>query len=129
LRALNIKGNVIYDKPYIVHEVIMAPLSNRKLDRKNIDDSFALQAELCQSLTHPFRLKLLHLLKTGEKNVSDLEDLTKLNQPFISQHLRVLRDKDVVKTRREKNVVYYSLSDPKIVEICDIVAEIIKKKQ
>ncbi|MHA1966351.1 MAG: ArsR/SmtB family transcription factor [Candidatus Hodarchaeales archaeon] len=107
----------------------MAPLSNRKLDRKNIDDSFALQAELCQSLTHPFRLKLLHLLKTGEKNVSDLEDLTKLNQPFISQHLRVLRDKDVVKTRREKNVVYYSLSDPKIVEICDIVAEIIKKKQ
>ena len=92
-------------------------------------NSFTEQAELCQSLTHPFRLKILHLLKNGEKNVSDLENLTKRSQPFISQHLRVLREKGAVKTRRDKNVVYYSLANPKILEICKIIADIIKTKQ
>jgi ArsR family transcriptional regulator len=100
--------------------------TNEDIDKK---DSFTMQAELCQSLTHPFRLKILHLLENGEKNVSDLEKLTKKNQPFISQHLRVLREKGAVTTRRDRNVVYYTLADPKIVEICKMVAEIIKEKQ
>ena len=97
----------------------MANKSTGKLDNRKKDDSLTLQAELCQSLTHPFRLKILNLLRNGEKSVSDLEDLTRMNQPFISQHLRVLRDKEVVQTRRDKNVVYYSLADPKIIEICE----------
>ncbi len=106
----------------------MTPYSLTNLDNKK-NDSFNMQAELCQSLTHPFRLKILHLLENGEKNVSDLEKMTRKNQPFISQHLRVLREKGAVITRREKNIVYYSLADPKILEICKMVAEIINEKQ
>ena len=85
-----------------------------------------LQAELCQSLTHPFRLKILRLLSDGKKNVSQILEATQKPQPFISQHLRVLREKKVVKTEREGNEVYYSLSDPKIEKICSLVAELIK---
>ncbi|UCG00702.1 MAG: winged helix-turn-helix transcriptional regulator [Candidatus Heimdallarchaeota archaeon] len=96
------------------------------LDDEN--KSLNLQADLCQSLTHPFRLKILQILQDGEKNVSDIKTLTKKPQPYISQHLRVLRDKGAVTTRREANEVYYSLADSRILEICDLVADLISKK-
>lgn len=91
--------------------------------------SLTLQAELCQSLTHPFRLKILQILEDGEKNVSDIKLITNKPQPYISQHLRVLRDKGVVITRRKANEVYYSLVDPKILEICKLVTDLIVKTQ
>ncbi|MFX0172528.1 MAG: ArsR/SmtB family transcription factor [Candidatus Hodarchaeota archaeon] len=98
---------------------------------KTIDDEnkeFILQAELCQSLTHPFRLKIIQVLKNGPKKVGDIEEKTKRPQPFISQHLRVLRDKGVVTCQRKANEVYYSLTDPKILEICKLVNDLIAKK-
>ncbi len=87
-----------------------------------------LQAELCQSLTHPFRLKILQLLSNGEKNVSQILEETQRPQPFISQHLRVLREKKVVRKERKGNEVFYSLADPKIEKICALVAELIKNQ-
>ncbi|MFX0125210.1 MAG: ArsR/SmtB family transcription factor [Candidatus Hodarchaeota archaeon] len=96
------------------------------LDEEN--KSLNLQAELCQSLTHPFRLKILQILQNGEKNVSDIKMLTKKPQPYISQHLKVLRDKGAVTTRRKANEVYYSLADSRILEICELVADLIAKK-
>ena len=86
------------------------------------------QAELCQSLTHPFRLKILQMLGEGRKNVSEIMMETNKPQPFISQHLRVLREKKVVTTERDRNEIYYSLSDPKIVKICELVVELIDKR-
>ncbi|MHA2055308.1 MAG: ArsR/SmtB family transcription factor [Candidatus Hodarchaeales archaeon] len=87
------------------------------------------QADLCQSLTHPFRLKILRMLSNGKKNVSEMIEETQKPQPYISQHLRVLRQKKAVVTEREGNEVYYSLSDPSIVKICELVAELIRKRQ
>ena len=94
----------------------------------NENKSLNLQAELCQSLTHPFRLKILQLLQDGEKNVSDIKGLTKKPQSYISQHLKILRDKGAVTTRRKANEVYYSLADSRILEICELVADLISKK-
>ncbi|MHA1994609.1 MAG: ArsR/SmtB family transcription factor [Candidatus Hodarchaeales archaeon] len=104
---------------------------SNKLDPSSSETEMAalmLQAELCQSLTHPFRLKILQLLSNGKKNVSQILEETQKPQPFISQHLRVLREKKVVMTEREGNEVYYSLSDPKIEKICALVAELIKNQ-
>ncbi len=86
------------------------------------------QADLCQSLTHPFRLKILRMLSNGKKNVSDMIEETQKPQPYISQHLRVLREKEAVVTERDGNEVYYSLSDPSLVKICELVAELIEKR-
>ena len=91
--------------------------------------SLMAQADLCQSLTHPFRLKILRLLAEGRKNVSELMEATDKPQPFISQHLRVLRQKKVVDDKRDGNEVFYSLADPKIVKICELVAELINERQ
>ena len=91
--------------------------------------SLMAQADLCQSLTHPFRLKVLRLLAEGRKNVRELMEVTDKPQPFISQHLRVLREKQVVNDERDGNEVFYSLADPKIVKICELVAELIYERQ
>lgn len=93
--------------------------------RLSIEDEKALelQAKLCQSLTHPFRLKLIRILEDGPKNVSLIETETERPQPFISQHLRVLREKGIVECERKKNEVYYSLVDDKILEICKLLAD------
>ncbi len=103
-----------------------------KADNSSLNEemtSLMAQAELCQSLTHPFRLKILRLLGEGRKNVSEIMEVIDKPQPFISQHLRVLRQKEVVQTKRDGNEVFYSLSDPKIVKICELVAELINKRQ
>ena len=95
------------------------------------ENTLELQAELCQSLTHPFRLKILKLLQEGEKSVSDIELATDRPQPFISQHLRVLRDKGVVTTRRggeRKNIIFYKLANSKVLRICKLVEELITEK-
>ena len=87
------------------------------------------QAQLCQSLTHPFRLKIIKILKNGSKKVGEIEMETKRPQPFISQHLRVLREKGIVTCKRKKHEVYYSLADPKILEICRLIADLAKQKE
>lgn len=96
---------------------------------KDKNNSFDLQAELCQSLTHPFRLKIIHFLEDGEKNVSEIITETDKPQPYISQHLRVLKDKGIVKTRRSDNKIFYSLTDPKILDLCNLVAGLVAKRQ
>ncbi len=93
------------------------------------DKSLNLQAQLCQSLTHPFRLKIIKILENGSKKVGDIEIETKRPQPFISQHLRVLREKGIVTCKRKKHEVYYSLADPKILEICRLIADLVKQKE
>jgi ArsR family transcriptional regulator len=97
----------------------------------SIEDENALEltARLCQSLTHPFRLKLIHVLENSRKNVSQIENETNRPQPFISQHLRVLREKGIVDCERKKNEVYYFLTDPKILEICQLIAEFATGKE
>ena len=102
------------------------PINQSPIEK--VKDPLTLQAELCQSLTHPFRLKILQILGEGRKNVSEIMEATSKPQPFISQHLRVLREKKVVRTERDGNEVFYSLSDPKIVKICELVAEMINKR-
>ncbi|MHA2226659.1 MAG: ArsR/SmtB family transcription factor [Candidatus Hodarchaeales archaeon] len=100
-----------------------------KIQSKKRDTGLKLQAELCQSLTHPLRLKIINILKDGKKNVNMLQEITNERQPVISQHLKVLRDKGVVSTERNKHEIFYSLTDPKILEICNLVAGLVEKRQ
>ncbi|MFW9779013.1 MAG: ArsR/SmtB family transcription factor [Candidatus Heimdallarchaeota archaeon] len=105
---------------------------NSKLGSEfSTEDERALEltARLCQSLTHPFRLKLIHILENGPKNVSQIETETNRPQPFISQHLRVLREKGIVDCERNKNEVHYKLINRRILEICRMVAELAMAKE
>jgi DNA-binding transcriptional ArsR family regulator len=89
---------------------------------------YRLQAELCQVLTDPARQELLHLIGAGERTVGELVEATGLRQANVSQHLAVLRQRNVVATRRVGTTIYYSLAYPEILDACAIVRDILMKQ-
>lgn len=67
--------------------------------------------DVLKALAHDVRLKLMRtLLENGEKSVGELETLTGVGQPGLSQQLAILRKAELVQTRREAKLVFYSLS-------------------
>ena len=72
-------------------------------------------------LANEDRLLLLCQLSQGEMCVSDLEEALGIRQPTLSQQLGVLRGEGVVQTRREGRTIYYSVSDPALLEILSLL--------
>ena len=68
-------------------------------------------AELLKAMANPQRLRVLCLLVDREMSVGEINTLVPLSQSALSQHLAVLREKELVKTRREAQTVYYSVAD------------------
>ena len=98
------------------------------IDEKT-SDIFKLQADICKTLADPTRLMILHELGEGEQgelSVGQLVANLGLPQSNVSRHLAVLRERGVVNTRREGTTIYYSLSDPKIAEACNLVREVLE---
>lgn len=67
-------------------------------------------ASLLKSLANPDRLLLLCQLVEGERSVTELEALTGIRQPTLSQQLGVLRNEELVATRRDGTWVYYRIA-------------------
>ena len=67
--------------------------------------------DILKALGHDVRLKLMRtLLENGEKSVGELEAMTGIGQPGLSQQLGILRKAELVQTRREAKLVFYSLA-------------------
>jgi DNA-binding transcriptional ArsR family regulator len=110
----------------------MLEYSNRQeipMAKKEFDMTiYELQAEISKTLAHPLRLALLHVLKDGEKTVNELVDILGASQSNISQHLALMRQRQIVKTRKEGSAVYYRVSSPKISQACDIMREVLMEQ-
>jgi DNA-binding transcriptional ArsR family regulator len=68
-------------------------------------------AALLKALAHPVRLLVLCRLVEGEATVTELQALGSLSMSALSQHLAVLRENALVRTRREAQAIFYSLAD------------------
>ncbi len=97
------------------------------------EELYRLQAEFCKGMAHPKRIQILRVLKEGEKSVNELAKVTGIPQANMSQHLALLRQFGLLNTRREGTSIFYSISDHRIVEACDLVrsciGERLKKSQ
>ncbi len=93
-------------------------------DKYNLE-LYRQKAELCKTFSDPTRLMIISELRGGEKSVGELVGTLRSPQAVISRHLAVLRHRGVVKARREGVNIYYSLTNLKIVNACDIVHEIL----
>lgn len=67
------------------------------------------------------RLLLLCQLSQGEMCVSDLEAQLDIHQPTLSQQLGVLRNEGVVATRRDGKKIFYSVADPNLLQILEVL--------
>ncbi len=96
-----------------VCEVKGADLGRVRRGRQTLlgDDTYAALAEAFRALADPSRAKILHALLDQEMCTCDLAAVICLTESAVSQHLRVLRMLQLVKTRREGRMVFYSLSD------------------
>ena len=73
---------------------------------------------LLKLLANEDRLLLLCQLSQGELSVSELEDI---RQPTLSQQLGVLRNEGVVNTRREGKRIHYSVADPALLQVLELL--------
>jgi DNA-binding transcriptional ArsR family regulator len=81
------------------------------------------KARIFQALAHPTRIAVLDELRAGELSAGQLAERLQLEPPNLSQHLAVLRAKQVVATRKAGNQVFYTLRDPILFQVLDLLRD------
>jgi ArsR family transcriptional regulator len=84
---------------------------------------FRMHADLCKALANEHRLAILYALSQGEMCVTDLADELGISVHNASQHLRILRQRLLVSTRREGQTVYYSITSLKYIQGCTLIRQ------
>jgi len=85
------------------------------------DELRRFKAGIFQALGHPTRIAIIECLRAGELSAGSLISQLGIEQANASQHLSVLRAKHIVSSRREGNQILYSVRDPRIIEVLDIM--------
>lgn len=83
------------------------------------------KADFFRVLGHPVRIRILELLRDGERHVSDLQAALDLNSSGTSQHLGTLRRQGVLESRREGASVFYGIKDPRTLELLEVARQIL----
>jgi ArsR family transcriptional regulator len=77
-----------------------------------------------KAMSHPLRLKILCVLGDREVSVQDIVESVGTSQSNISQHLAILRDKGVLRTRKDANRVYYRVGDPRTLKLISLMRDV-----
>ena len=91
-----------------------------RINKSQVD----LVSDCLKVMSNPDRLKILCVLVEGELNVQQIEIRTNIYQPTLSQQLTVLRNNQIVSTRREGKQIFYQLSDMRVLKIMQTLYEI-----
>ncbi|MEI4197869.1 ArsR/SmtB family transcription factor [Roseovarius sp. E0-M6] len=106
--------------------VISKDMSDEDITRmmKNACDA----SNFLKAISHEGRLMILCHLASGEKSVTELEELLSSRQAAVSQQLSRLRTEGLVRPRREGKTIYYSLADQRAVRVLEVVYDIFCKE-
>ncbi|MCL4537783.1 MAG: metalloregulator ArsR/SmtB family transcription factor [Nitrospirae bacterium] len=88
---------------------------------------YELQAEVCKILSSPKRIEIISALKDGEKTVTELVEILGTPKANVSQHLAVMRLKGILRSRRDGVNIYYSIANPKVIEACNLMKEVLNE--
>jgi ArsR family transcriptional regulator len=83
------------------------------------------KADFFKTLGHPARIRVLELLREGERTVAELIPEVGLEPSHLSQQLGVLRRANVVQTRKVGSAVFYSVTDPQVFELLEVAKRIL----
>jgi len=84
-------------------------------------EALELVAARFRAMGEPLRLRIVQQLESGEQSVSALAENVGTTQPNVSKHLKVLQDAGLLKRRQQGNSVYYSIADPMVFELCEMI--------
>jgi DNA-binding transcriptional ArsR family regulator len=121
-------SETIITEPSTEENVIAHSPTWRQGEHRFPDPLLDLIAERFRLLGEPLRLKLLAALATGERSVGDLVALTTASQPNVSKHLAALAAGGLVRRRKSGTTIYYALTDPSILTLCDAVCSGIQQR-
>ncbi len=86
---------------------------------------YRLKADFFRLLGHPARVRILELLKDGERTVGDLQGALGLDSSGTSQHLTAMRRQGLLESRRAGTSVFYRVKDPLSFELLDVARQIL----
>jgi DNA-binding transcriptional ArsR family regulator len=99
------------------------------MDNGNAQGRLDKAARCLRVLAHPIRLHIIYLLAGGEQSVQELEKQVQASQSSVSQHLNLLKDKDIVESRRAAQQVFYRLKDPRVLQLTALTREMFCKEE
>ena len=88
-------------------------------------DIFDLHADICKTLGSPARLRIIAALRDGEMTVGEIVEAVGARKANVSQHLAVMRQRGIVRARRQGLNVYYRLTSPKIIQACELMRDVL----
>lgn len=97
---------------------------NGDIELMDKEDDIERASRAMKAMSHPLRLKILCVLGDKEVSVQDIVDNVGTSQSNISQHLAILRDKGVLKTRKDANRVYYRVGDTRTLRLIGMMREV-----
>jgi len=88
------------------------------------DEHIEQASRALKAMSYPLRLKILCVLGDNEISVQDIVDNVGTSQSNISQHLAILRDKGVLRTRKDANRVYYRVADTRTLQLIGMMRDV-----
>ena len=99
------------------------------MNKNSLDEELLLIHErICPALNHPLRMKILCLLNERTLNVGELTLEMGIPQSSVSRHLRVLRERGLIRAEREGTTIWYALAEPELVTIIEILRGILGRQ-
>ncbi len=89
------------------------------------DQIYIYHAEMCKVFSHPKRLELINVLRDKEMSVSELSQKLGLAPANLSQHLSMMKERRILVSRKEGNMVYYRIANPRLLQAFDLLKEIL----
>lgn len=89
------------------------------------DQIYIYHAEMCKVFSHPKRLELINTLRDKEMSAGELSEKLGLAPANLSQHLTMMRERHILASRKEGNVVYYRIANLRLLEAFDLLREIL----
>ena len=87
-----------------------------------------MEADLCSAFVDPTRILILYALDEKPCNVGELANELQISQPSTSRHLKVLRDRGLVRTIRQGNSIQYHLADKRLIEALDLLRAVLRDR-
>jgi ArsR family transcriptional regulator len=86
---------------------------------------YQVKAEFFKTLGHPARIRILEILRDGERPVSELLPEVGIEASHLSQQLGVMRRANIIQQRKVGSNVYYSVGDKTLFKLLDVAKQII----
>lgn len=89
---------------------------------------YRLKADFFRLLGHPARVRILELLRDGERSVGELQTALGLDSSGTSQHLTAMRRQGLLESRRAGTSVFYRVKDPRMFQLLEVARQVLSSQ-